>query len=171
MTGIHRWSLQWRYNGRNGISNHQPHDCLLNRWFRRRSKKTPKLRVTGLCAGNTPENVSNWWRHHVVDFHWTVLRYGKRFCHLVNMDCKISKTIVLLKSHISCKIHSHVIWSGCLQVHRFWYEGYLDWISNYIHANLRVLLHTYGIEMRNSSGSYDVGMELHSYVYHNTINT
>ena len=60
------------------ISNHQPHDCLLSRFFRRRSKKTPKLRVTGLCAGNSPvtgefptqmasnaENVSIWWRHHV----------------------------------------------------------------------------------------------------------
>ena len=28
--------------------------CLLNRLFRRRSKKTSKLRVTGLCAGNSP---------------------------------------------------------------------------------------------------------------------
>ena len=27
---------------------------LLNRLFRRRSKKTSKLRVTGLCAGNSP---------------------------------------------------------------------------------------------------------------------
>ena len=36
------------------VSNHQPHDCLLNRLFRRRSKKTSKLRVTGLCAGNSP---------------------------------------------------------------------------------------------------------------------
>ena len=44
-------SLQWRHNGRDGISNHQPHDCLLNRLFRRRSKKTSKFRVTGLCAG------------------------------------------------------------------------------------------------------------------------
>ena len=57
---------------------HQPHDCLLNRLFRRRSKKISKLRVTGLCAGNSPvtgefpaqmasnaENVSIWWRHHV----------------------------------------------------------------------------------------------------------
>ena len=34
--------------------NHQPHDCLLNRLFRRRLKKTSKLRVTGLCAGNSP---------------------------------------------------------------------------------------------------------------------
>ena len=70
-------ALQWRHNGRNGVSNHQPRDCLLNRLFRRRSKKTPKLRVTGLCVGNSPvtgefptlmasnaENVSIWWRHH-----------------------------------------------------------------------------------------------------------
>ena len=47
-------SLQWRHNGRDGVSNHQPHDCLLNRLFRRRSKKTSQLRVTGLCAGNSP---------------------------------------------------------------------------------------------------------------------
>ena len=69
--------LRWRHNGRDSISNHQPHDCLLNRLFRRRSKKTSKLRVTDLCAGNSPgtgeflaqmvsnaENVSIWWRHH-----------------------------------------------------------------------------------------------------------
>ena len=49
-----RHSLQWRHNGHDSVSNHQPHDCLLNRLFRRRSKKTSKLRVTGLCAGNSP---------------------------------------------------------------------------------------------------------------------
>ena len=72
-------SLLWRHNGRGSVSNHQLHDCLLNRLFRRRSKKTPKLRVTSLCAGNSPgtgefpaqmasnaENVSIWWRHHVM---------------------------------------------------------------------------------------------------------
>ena len=44
-------------------------------------KKTSKLRVTGLCAGNSPwtgefpeqmasnaENVSIWWRHHAIFF-------------------------------------------------------------------------------------------------------
>ena len=36
-----KWSssLQWRHNGHDGVSNYQPHDCLLNRLFRRRSKK------------------------------------------------------------------------------------------------------------------------------------
>ena len=72
--------LHWRHTGHDGISNHQPHDCLLNRLFRRRStqtKQASKLRVTGLCAGNSPvtdelpaqrasnpEKVSIWWRHH-----------------------------------------------------------------------------------------------------------
>ena len=45
-------SLQWLHNDRNGVSNHQSHDCLLKRLFRRRSQKTSKLRVTGLGAGN-----------------------------------------------------------------------------------------------------------------------
>ena len=35
--------LQWRHNDHDGVSNHQPHGCLLNRLFRRRSKKTSKL--------------------------------------------------------------------------------------------------------------------------------
>ena len=65
------------HNGHDGVSNHQPHDCLLNHVFRHRWKKTSKLRVTGLCEGNSlvtsefptrrasnAENVSIWW--HVV---------------------------------------------------------------------------------------------------------
>ena len=54
MHSLHHQSLRWRHNGRDSVSNHQPHDCLLNRLFRRRSKKTLKLRVTGLCEGNSP---------------------------------------------------------------------------------------------------------------------
>ena len=33
---------QWRHNGRGGVSDHRPHDCLLNRLFRLRSKKNIK---------------------------------------------------------------------------------------------------------------------------------
>ena len=70
--------LLWRHIGRSGVLNHQPDDCLLNRSFRCRSKKISKLRVTGLCAGNSPgtgefpaqrvsnaESVSIWWRHNI----------------------------------------------------------------------------------------------------------
>ena len=47
-------SSQWRHDERNGASNHKPHDCLLKCLFRYRSKKTSKLRVAGLCEGNSP---------------------------------------------------------------------------------------------------------------------
>ena len=60
-----------------GVSNLQPQDCLFNRLFGHSTKKTSKLRVTGLCAGNSPvtgefpaqmasdaENVGIWWHHH-----------------------------------------------------------------------------------------------------------
>ena len=47
-------SLQWRHNRRDGVSNLQPHHYLLNCLFRNRSQKTSKLRVTGLCAENSP---------------------------------------------------------------------------------------------------------------------
>ena len=52
-------TLQWRHNDHDGVSNHQPHGCLLNRLFKRRSKKTSKLRVTGLYVGNSPGPVNS----------------------------------------------------------------------------------------------------------------
>ena len=52
-------TLHWRHNDHDGVSNHQPRGCLLNRLFRRRSKKTSKLRVTGLCVGNSPWPVNS----------------------------------------------------------------------------------------------------------------
>ena len=64
-------TLQWRHNDRDGVSNHPPHHWLFNR----RSKKTPKLCVTGLVSGihRRPVNSPHkgpvtwkmfWWRHH-----------------------------------------------------------------------------------------------------------
>ena len=81
-------SLQWRHNKRDSVSNHQRLHCLLNYRFRRRSKKTSKLHVTGLCAGISPvagefpaqkasnaENISIRWRYHAtvisdIDENW-----------------------------------------------------------------------------------------------------
>ena len=79
-------------NDHDGVSIHQPHGCLLNCLFRCRSKKTPKLCTTGLCARNSPvtgefpaqrasnaENVSILWRHHanhflVARFIWLIFK-------------------------------------------------------------------------------------------------
>ena len=48
------YSLQCRHNEHDCVSNHRRLDCLLNHVFRRTSKKTSNLRVTGLCEGNSP---------------------------------------------------------------------------------------------------------------------
>ena len=84
--------MQWHHNWCDRVSNHQTHDRFPNRLFRRRSEKTSKLRVPGLCACNSPvtgefpaqmasnaKNVSIWWRHHdsgpwwIWYFEWSVL--------------------------------------------------------------------------------------------------
>ena len=69
--------LQWRHNESDCGSNHRRHECLLNRLYMWRSKKTSKLHVNGLWEGNSlvtgqfpaqsasnAENISIWWRHH-----------------------------------------------------------------------------------------------------------
>ena len=75
--------LQWRHNERDGVSNHWRLDGLLSRLFRRRAKKTLKLRVTSPCVVNSlvtgeypsqratnTENVTILWRHHVTCHSW-----------------------------------------------------------------------------------------------------
>ena len=89
-------TLQWRHNERDGISNHQPHDCLLKSLFRRRSEKTSNLHVTGLCEGNSPETGefpaqrASWVTRKVFPFDDVFMRvslqgfpryHGKWKCH------------------------------------------------------------------------------------------
>ena len=125
------WSSQWRHNEHNGVSNHQPHHCLLNRLFRRRSKKTSKLRITGLCAGNSPvtgefpaqmasnvENVSslmtsscfgrvyNIWptenEHQINQMRLNVCKFGYAMGHLNPIG------LIEIKSYEINVLHNHL---------------------------------------------------------------
>ena len=108
-------ALRWRQNDHPGVSKYQPHDCLLNCWFGRTSEKTSKLRVTGLCAGNSPvtgefpaqmasnaENVSIWWRRYgwyvryVSMFVWCLLRFYIRGAMLGHLS--LASTVVPLRT-------------------------------------------------------------------------
>ena len=104
----------WRHNGHGSVSNHQPHECLLNRLFRRRSKKASKLRVTGLCAGNSlgtgefpaqmasnAENASIWWSHHEI--------WGKFQRSKPNTDAASMLTVGAFKGTMNCKYWLHHI--------------------------------------------------------------
>ena len=117
----HDTTLQWRHIGRDSVSYHQPHECLLNHSFRRRSKKTSKLRVTGLCAGNSPvtgefpaqmasnaENVSIWWRHHKMIMHNISLNSNKTHNNLTSMF-GLHSNFISISSHGSpfpCNSHT-----------------------------------------------------------------
>ena len=116
------YTIQWRHNGRDCVSNHQPNDCLLKRLFRRRSKKTSKLRFTGLCERNSPgtdefpaqmasnaENVSIWWRHHeysVSHFvHHRLVIIRNRTLSWFSINCKIG--IAAQMQHTHTNTHTH----------------------------------------------------------------
>ena len=90
-------ALQWLYNECDGVSNYRRLHYLLNILFKRRSKKTSKLHVTGLYVGNSPvtgdfpaqrasnaKNVSIWWRHY-----WNVIEAALVSALLVVWSCCI----------------------------------------------------------------------------------
>ena len=93
-------TLYWRHNGRDSVSNHQLlNDCLLNPFFRRRSKKTSKLRVTGLCVGNSPGPVNS-------PHKWPVTRKMFPFDDVsINQWCLSSRNPVgIIRAN-----HNHII--------------------------------------------------------------
>ena len=94
------WSLQWRYNERDDVSNHQLHNCLPNRLFRQIKENTKAPRHWPLCGDfyrwplNSPhkgpvtrKNHSIWWRHHVGFLYETSTRQAG-LLHIVS-DVKI----------------------------------------------------------------------------------
>ena len=56
-------AVQWRHNGHDSVSNHQPHDRLLNRLFRRRSKKMSNSASLAFVRGihRRPVNSPHKW--------------------------------------------------------------------------------------------------------------
>ena len=89
-------TLRWRHNDHAGVSNHQPHGCLLNRLFRRKSKKTSKLRVTGLCAGNSISRTNGQLRGKC--FHLMTSSWGGNGLKIAEWDLGISWSVVFQMS-------------------------------------------------------------------------
>ena len=115
-------TLQWRNNEWDRVSHHQPHHCLLNRLFRRKSEKTSKLRVTGLCAGNSSvtgefpaqmasnaETVSTWWRHH--DTRSRIQDAGRQMRQV--------NTVPFLPFYHCCTIKSWCPWKFVFRVNTY----------------------------------------------------
>ena len=115
----HSITLHWRHNGRDGVSNHQAHDCLLNRLFRCRSEKTSKLCVISICAGNSPmtgkfpiQMVSN---ADNVPFDDVIMRLPNNHCPfhtyaIVWNDIPLTVRIsMIMKTHFHMQVYT--VWS------------------------------------------------------------
>ena len=111
--------LPWRHNERYGVSNHRGLDCLLSRVFRRKSKKTSKLRVTDLCEGNSlvtrefparrasnAENVSIWWRHHAMTWK---NNDNKTVCTEYSLSCVLPKpSNGIIHPHLYISVYMYI---------------------------------------------------------------
>ena len=113
-----RYTSQWRHNERDGVSNHQCVDGLFIRLFRSRSKKTSKLRDTGLREGNSPgtvefppqragnaENVSIWCCHHVDMYKWVLL-----FKSTIQISTDLHAITITHYMHIKLKDKNPIHW-------------------------------------------------------------
>ena len=123
--------LQWRHNGRDGVWSRQPHHCLLNRLFGRRSKKTSKLRVTGLCVVNSPvngefptqmasnaKNVSSWWRHHVPIWKQAAdITWGE-----------LTPAVIFIPQEMETQSNVDISGNVSKILHEFWMSSYRNWI-------------------------------------------
>ena len=96
--------LQWRQNGHDGISNHQPHDCLLNRLFRCWPKKTSKLSVAGLCVvtGEFPAQRASNAEQFPLDVPFEVIM-GSKLSHLPDALTMLN-SVVSFQPQNECRI-------------------------------------------------------------------
>ena len=130
---------QWRHNDHDGVPNHQLHDCLSNHLVRRRSRKTSKLRVTGLCTGNSPvigefpaqmasnaEEVSIWWRHHTCGASISVQQ----------VKCLICSTEIHHKISTSIRETPLLTLSNTLLKHAAWVWKKAFLFNNYFSVHL-----------------------------------
>ena len=136
-------TLRWRHNGRDGVSNHQTHDCLLNRLFRRRSKETLKLGVSGLCAGNSPmtsefpaqmasnaekcfhlmTSSCNLWYVQIITADGRI----RLFAHFTNSLPSLCKNV---RKHWTCKMCVTCILSSvCLKLSIFSESSYVQYMA------------------------------------------
>ena len=130
--------LWWRHNGRDDVSNHQPHHRLLTLLFRRRSKKRQSSTSLAFMRGihrepvNSPhkwpvnaENVSIWWRHHALSDPWLVPVPQKEI-----MIKKVISSLIICCCCIysSLRVYISSLQRCCCEVRSVCWKAYTAWI-------------------------------------------
>ena len=116
---------QCRHNGDDGVSNHQPHGCLLNSLFRHMSKKTSKLRVTGHCEGKPPVTGEFPAQRAVTrkmfpldESFWLILKYGWIYTmkYLLSTDCETTTKQAMPNNAMWCIFYRYVWELECVRI-------------------------------------------------------
>ena len=99
-------SLRRRHNERDGVSNHQPHDCLLNRFIQAQMKENIKAPRNWPLWGeftadrwiprtnSNAENVSIWWRHHGCAYIFTARGRKGGVSWAITRTCCIQEEVI-----------------------------------------------------------------------------
>ena len=99
-------ALRWRHNDHDGVS---------NRLFRRRWKKTSKLRVTGLCAGNSPGPLNSPHKGPVTR---KMLPFDDAIMEVLIVECHLAFPVTTLMLYVGVKaINIIIIISSSIQMH------------------------------------------------------
>ena len=93
--------LQWRHNESYCVSNHRRLDGMLNRLFRRRSKKTSKPALLTVCGGIHRSPLDSPHKRPVTretfPFDDVIMLYQLVFCTITNMELT-SSLVILVRS-------------------------------------------------------------------------
>ena len=87
-------TLQWRHNGRDSVSNHQPHDCLLNRSDAEQRKHQSSVSLAFVCGEFTGDR---WIPPH----KWPVTRKMLPVDDVI-MTCQVNQDEIEVLSNASC---------------------------------------------------------------------
>ena len=149
-------TLRWRHNERDGVSNHQPHDCLLNGLFvqiKENIKQAPRhWPLCGEFTGNSPHkrgNVSIWWRHH---------EKSKSVCFILELILSHWIRILL---QLCCM---DIVWRSCL-VLKSMQRGYgtLYCVTD---IGDQIMLHQWQVTTQPMSGLFDTYKHISSINYY-----
>ena len=137
-------TLRWRHNDHSGVSNHQPHGCLLNRLFRCKSKKHQSSASLAFVReihrgqmASYAENVSIWWRHHenrAKYLQYTMDKRAKRFCGQSRSQGSILEAVPRATDSIMAVILDFFSkwpprnWTNLTLFHIFWSIWYISMI-------------------------------------------
>ena len=112
--------LLWRHNGRGSVSNHQPHYCLLNCLFRRRSKHQSSASlafVRGIHRGpvNSPHKWPVTWKMFPFDdvimsirYYSTMFQLGCHQCSIVYKTTAYMTNASMLSTSYQGPVYNHI---------------------------------------------------------------